>query len=59
MQPFQTIRWLIGVPEEKKTTLSNVIAGSEGIPKELCFGSMAFRVNSYIHTVGRREKEDV
>jgi len=39
--------------------LSHVVAGSEGIPKELCFGSMTFRVYSYTHMVGGQKKEEV
>lgn len=43
------------MPEEKK--LSDVLAGSEGTPKDLCFGSVSFRVYSYIHMVGGRKKD--
>lgn len=42
---------------EKK--LSDVKAGSEGISKELCFGSVSFRVYNYIHTVGGKKKEHI
>lgn len=39
---------------QKRKNIVN--AGSEGILKELCFGSMTFRVYGYIHMVGGRKK---